>query len=134
MALRVSPYTAALALLGKAWSAGAADLRHGYMLDEDWRGFDPAAAVLPPARAVPLPSDARCFVVAGCRERTGRLLGDGLVPVGGALGDARDRRRSLGIPEERRWVANGVDHLGLLSDRAVYECIRTWLGEGTSKS
>jgi hypothetical protein len=131
MALRVSPYTAALALLGKAWSAGAADLRHGYILDEDWLGADPAAVLLPRAKPVPLPSGVRCFVVAGCRERTGRLLGDGLVPVAGALGDARDRRRSLGIPEEHRWVASGVDHFGLLDDRAVYERIRTWLGGST---
>jgi pimeloyl-ACP methyl ester carboxylesterase len=128
MALRASPYTAALALLGKAWSAGAADLRQGYMLDEDWLGSDPVAPLLPRARPVPLPPGARSFVVAGCRERTGRLLGDGLVPVAGALGDSPDHHRSLGIPEERRWVANRVDHFGLLSDRAVYERIRTWLG------
>ncbi len=132
MALRVSPYTAALALMGKAWSAGAADLRHGYMLDEDWRGSDPTAAVLPLARRVPLPSGVRCFVVAGCQERTGRFLGDGLVPVAGALGDARDRRRSLGIPEERRWIASGVDHMGLLDDPAVYERIRSWLAGSES--
>lgn len=131
MALRVSPYTAALALLGKVWSAGAADLRHGYMLDEDWLGADPATPVLPPPTPVPLPSGVRCFVVAGCRERIGRLLGDGLVPVAGALGDAPNRRRPLGIPEERRWVASGVDHFGLLDDPAVYERIRTWLGGST---
>jgi pimeloyl-ACP methyl ester carboxylesterase len=134
MALRVSPYTAALALLGRAWSAGAADLRHGYMLDEDWLGSDPGAPVLRPARPLPLPSEARCFVVAGCRERTGRLLGDGLVPFAGALGDSPDQRRSLSIPEERRWLANGVDHFGLLSDRAVYERIRTWLGPAPAAS
>ncbi len=128
MVLGVSPYTAALALLGKVWSAGAADLRHGYMLDEDWLGRDPAAAVLPPPTRVPLPSGVRCFVVAGCRERTGRLLGDGLVPVAGALGDSRDPRRALGVSEHRRWVARGVDHLGLLGDRDVYEHIRSWVG------
>lgn len=70
MALRVSPYTAALALLGKVRSAGAADLRHGYVLDEDWLGRDPAAAVLPAPTPVPLPSGVRCLVVAGCRART----------------------------------------------------------------
>ncbi len=132
MALRVSPYTAALALLGKVWSAGAADLRHGYMLDEDWLGRDPAAAVLPPPTPVPLPAGVRSFVIAGCRERTGRLLGDGLVPVAGALGDSRDPQRALGVPEDRRWVASGVDHFGLIGDRGVYEHIRSWLGGWTA--
>jgi len=46
LALGVSPYTAALALLGKVWSAGAADLRHGYLVDEDWFGRDPADPAL----------------------------------------------------------------------------------------
>ncbi len=55
VALKVSPYTAALALLGRVWSAGAADLRHGYILDEDWLGRDPAAPLLPPPIFVPLP-------------------------------------------------------------------------------
>ena len=68
----------------------------------DWLDRDPTAAVLPPPTPVPLPSGVRCFVVAGCRERAGRLLGDGLVPVAGALGDSPDPRRALGVPEDRR--------------------------------
>jgi PGAP1-like protein len=127
LTLGVSPYTAALALLGKVWSAGAADLRHGYLVDEDWLGRDPAEPALPPPTPVPLPEGVRCYAMAGYRERTGQLLGDGLVPVTSALGQASDPRRSLPIPDGRRWLATGVDHFGLLDHGGVYDKMRSWL-------
>ncbi len=126
VALGISPYTAALALLGRAWSAGAADLRHGYLVDEDWLGRDPADADPPPPTPVPLPAGVRAYAVAACHERVGSLLGDMLVPVRSALGQSPDPGRSLAIPEERRCVVNGVDHFGLL-DAAVYDRVRRWL-------
>lgn len=126
-ALGASPYTAALALLGRVWSAGAADLRQGYLVDEDWSGRDPADPKLPTPTPVPLPDGVRCYAIAGCRERTGRLLGDGLVTVRSALGDASEPRRSLAIPDGRRWVATGVDHFGLLERGDVYDRVRAWL-------
>jgi hypothetical protein len=127
LALGVSPYTAALALLGKVWSAGAADLRHGYLVDEDWFGRDPADPALPRPTLVPLPDGVRCYAIAGSCERTGRLLGDGLVTVRSALGDASEPRRSLPVPDGRRWVAKGVDHFGLLDHGDVYDRMRSWL-------
>jgi hypothetical protein len=57
------------------------------------------------------------------------LVGDGLVPVTSALGRHRDSRRTLEFAETRRWVARGVDHVGLLGDRDVYERLRCWLSE-----
>jgi hypothetical protein len=128
-ALGVSPYTAALALFGKVWSAGATDLRHGYLLEEDWLGRDQFALALDRPAPVPLPANARCFAIAGCKERTGPLIGDGLVPVKSALGRDRDPRHTLDFAETRRWVAHGVDHVGLLGDRDVYERLRCWLSE-----
>jgi hypothetical protein len=39
-ALDLSPYTNALARLGKIRSAGITDLRYGNLLDDDWYGRD----------------------------------------------------------------------------------------------
>lgn len=39
--LGASPYTAPFARLGRIRSAGITDLRHGYLLDEDWEGREP---------------------------------------------------------------------------------------------
>ena len=128
--LGVSPYTAALAVLGRICSAGVTDLRHGSVLDEDWRGRDRFALDLERPRPVPLPEGVRCFAIAGRAARSGVVLGDGLVPVDSALGRHRDPRRALAFPEPRRWVARGVGHLGLLGDPGVYAWIRRSLEPG----
>jgi hypothetical protein len=121
--LRVSRYSAPLARLGGLRSAGVTDLRHGSVLDEDWRGHDRFGPSRHPA-PVPLPDGVRCFAIAGCIARGGAILGDGLVPVRSALGQHRDPARALAFPESRRWVARGVGHVGLLGDPGVYAFIR----------
>jgi pimeloyl-ACP methyl ester carboxylesterase len=121
--LRVSRYSAPLACLGALRSAGVTDLRHGSVLDDDWRGrdrFGPSRSPTP----VPLPDGVRCFAIAGCVARGGAILGDGLVPVRSALGQDRDPARALAFAESRRWVARGVGHVGLLGDPGVYAFIR----------
>jgi pimeloyl-ACP methyl ester carboxylesterase len=121
--LRVSRYSAPLALLGGIRSAGVTDLRHGSVLDDDWRGRDRFGSSRRPT-PVPLPGGVRCFAIAGCVARGGAVLGDGLVPVRSALGQHRDPRRALAFPESRRWVARGVGHIALLEDPGVYAFIR----------
>jgi hypothetical protein len=121
------PYAAPLARLGRLRSAGVTDLRHGSLVDDDWRGRDRFAVGAEPPRPVPLPAGVRCFAVAGCASHAGAVLGDGLVPVRSALGRHRDPRRELAFPESRRWVARGVGHMELLGDAEVYARIRGWL-------
>ena len=90
-ALEVSPYSAALGRLGKLRSAGITDLRHGNLLDDDWRGRRPlrargdtaAAAAAARRRRVPLP---RGEPRPQGGDLEGGLLGDGIVPVASALG------------------------------------------------
>ncbi|MGA2707289.1 MAG: alpha/beta hydrolase, partial [Steroidobacteraceae bacterium] len=55
------------------------------------------------------------------------FLGDGLVPLDSALGRHSDPNRTLNFPEDRQWVAYGVNHLELLSSAAVYAHLRQWL-------
>ncbi len=132
--LETTPYTAPFALLGKVRSAGITDLRHGSVLDEDWKGHDRFANRRESCRTLPLPGRVRCYTIAAAiahapsRARD-QLIGDGLVPVASALGEHRDSRRRLTFPRSRQWTATGTSHVGLLRSAQVYERIRGWLAE-----
>jgi pimeloyl-ACP methyl ester carboxylesterase len=130
--LEASPYTAALARLGRMRSAGITDLRHGSVVDEDWESGHRAAHGRHPGR-VALPAGVRCFALAASMAKSapgpGRLpRGDGLVPVASALGRHRDRSRRLDFPESQQWVGYGMHHLDLLNHIEVYTRLRDWLG------
>jgi pimeloyl-ACP methyl ester carboxylesterase len=128
LALEVSPYSAPLARLGKARSAGIKDLSHGLLRDEDWK---------PRSRGrtahLPLPGGVRCHAVAASRQekpegRGARTRGDGLVPVNSALGEHADPERRLRIPERHRAIIHGAGHFDLLCRADVYERVKEWLG------
>jgi pimeloyl-ACP methyl ester carboxylesterase len=132
--LEALPYAARFARLGKIRSAGITDLRYGNLLDEDWEKRDRFEPARDDRRAVPLPAGVECYAAAATTgKKTGdlndRLLGDGLVSVSSALGRHEDAERSLAIPESRRWVGYGVNHMDLLSRPEVYEQVRNWLAE-----
>jgi hypothetical protein len=130
--LGISPYSAPIARLGRIRSAGITDLRHGSLLDEDWRGRSRFAHAPDARRPVPLPAGVRCCAVAGTTSakgaaRGGALPGDGLVSVDSALGRHRDPALTLAFPRSRLWVGRGIGHLDLLSSPEVYARIRGWL-------
>lgn len=124
LVLGASPYTAALARLGKIRSAGITDLRHGSLLDEDWEQQRPAT--------VPLPEGVQCYAIGAAlppktKRRSAQILGDGLVPLSSALGQHADPGRNLSFAESRQWTGYGMNHFDLLERRDVYERIRQWL-------
>lgn len=129
-ALQALPETRMLANLLRRRSSGIRDLRHGSLVDEDWRDRDPDALGVLACREVPLLEGAtHCFVSATVTSDPlhplGRLLGDTLVLVPSATGQGRTRR----IPFESR---NGhhvspAHHLALLNHPEVYERLREWL-------
>ena len=128
--LSVSPYTAALAGLGRIRSAGITDLRYGNLLDDDWAGRDRFRLSPDPRLPVPLPETVRCYAIAAAAGKSraiGALLGDGLVPIDSALGRHPDPLRTLQLPKCRQWVAHGISHFDLLSSPEVYTRIRQWL-------
>jgi hypothetical protein len=119
--LAAAPYAAPFARLGQIRSAGITDLRHGNLLDEDWTGRDRFASGRGARRSVPLPEGVLGYAAAasmGSRRKAG-WLGDGLVSIESAFG--------LAIPESRRWVGYGMNHLDLLDRAEVYEQVRGWL-------
>jgi len=127
--LGTTPYARPLARLGSIRSAGITDLRYGNVVDEDWRGRDRFARGHDTRQPVPLPDGVQSYAMAATTGRKrgdlrDRLLGDGLVPVGSALGIHEDPRRSLTIPKSQQWIGYGMSHMDLLgraeaSDRLV---------------
>ncbi|HEX6002575.1 MAG TPA: alpha/beta hydrolase [Burkholderiales bacterium] len=129
--LGVSPYSAPLARLGKIRSAGITDLRYGNLVDEDWNKRDRFARSGDRRVAVPLPEGVVCFAIAATTKKagdpSGRLPGDGIVPLASALGGHANPRRALVFDESRQRVAYGTNHFDLLSRPEVYAQIKRWL-------
>jgi pimeloyl-ACP methyl ester carboxylesterase len=118
-------------------SAGIRDLRHGSLVDEDWRGRDPDALRAVACREVPLLEGAtHCFVAATItrspRHPLGRLVGDCLVLVPSASG--RSRARRIPFRSEHGMELGGASHFALLNHPQVYERLRSWLGADASLS
>ena len=130
--LGVSPYSAPLARLGKIRSAGITDLRFGNLVDEDWNKRDRFARSGDRRVTVPLPEGVACFAIAATTAKkagdlSGRLLGDGIVPLASALGRHANPRLALAFDASEQWVAYGINHLDLLSRSEVYAQIKRWL-------
>ncbi len=121
--------SATLQTLGRLRSAGVTDLRHGNVVEEDWRDRDRFAHGSEPRMPTPLPDGVRCYAVAGSSSAVGtaptKLKGDGLVPVASALGRHRNDAFTLQFTDTR--VVHATSHLGLLSNPAVYAALQEWL-------
>ena len=132
MLIGISPYSAPFVRLGKIRSAGIQDLRHGNMRDSDWqdRDGDGRADGRTP---LPLPEQVSAYAIAVTTQEQdedgddGRLRGDGLVPIASALGEHADPAFDLRIPNSRRWVGYGINHLQMLGSDEVYARIARWL-------
>jgi len=114
----LSPYSMPLTRLSRARSAGITDLRHG--------------TISAGHQAVPLPLGVKCYAAAAVRATkrgvmSEKLIGDGLVPLGSALGQHSDVTRSLKIPNDRQWIGYGIGHRELMHHPDVYAQIRRWL-------
>ena len=126
----LNAYSAPFSRLAKIRSAGITDLRHGSVLDADWRGRDRFAHTGAPAAMPALPAHVRCFAVAGTFGRTqgslaDRVAGDGLVPLASALGQHADPARTLRFAGHA--VLTETSHMALLSSPAVRERLLAWL-------
>jgi len=136
-ALHALPETRMLGAFLRRRSAGIRDLRHGSLVDEDWRGRDPNALRAAACKEVPLLQGAtHCFVSATItrspRHPVGRLLGDILVLTPSATGQGRSRR--LPFRAEHGHHVSPAHHLALLKHSEVYERLRTWLGPAGGRS
>jgi pimeloyl-ACP methyl ester carboxylesterase len=129
-ALYALPETRMLGAFLRRRSAGIRDLRHGSLVDEDWRGRDPNALRSAACKEVPLLPGATHFFVSATITRSphhplGRLLGDILVLTPSATGRGRTRR--IPFEAEHGHHVSPAHHLALLNHPEVYERLREWL-------
>jgi pimeloyl-ACP methyl ester carboxylesterase len=132
MLFGVSPYIAPFARLGKARSAGITDLRFGNLQPADWHGRDRHSQRHDDRRPTPLPAGVDCFIVAATKATKvgglhSRVVGDGLVPLASALGEHREPRHTLKVPQHHTRIVTAADHWDLLSREDVYGQLRAWL-------
>ena len=125
-----NPWTKLIGLAINQRSAGIKDLRHGFVLDEDWQDFDPDRLAWPVPTRPREPADVRWFVALGTLgdpdSAVAQTLGDGLVHPGSAQGVSLDpRARELLPPAEvQRFPSTG--HLALMNDPAVLAQLLEW--------
>ena len=114
-------------LVGKAInlrSDGIKDLRHGFVLDEDWRHIDVDQLRLAAPRRSREAPNAKWFVAAGALSSEGlwRVLGDGMVHRGSARGEGLGSAPSV-LPPAVVKTFPGTHHVQLMTDPAVLEAI-----------
>ena len=117
-------------------SAGFKDLRHGYIVDEEWQHRDMNRLTFGRQHAVPLARGVHHYVVAG------NLAGHEHHPFAKFLGDAIVTPFSAkdegftGTPTKRAAhatrVFSGMSHMAIVTHDAVYEQVLAWWRHGPS--
>lgn len=120
-------------LIGKAInmrSAGIKDLRHGYVVDEDWRHRNPdVLALRAPRRPVETTGIAWFVATAmlGAHDSIiAKLIGDGMVRSPSTQGRGFGSPSPGVLPPADLCVFPGVSHIGLMNDPAVLEQLLRW--------
>ena len=109
-------------------SAGIKDLRHGYVLDDDWAECDQDSCVRDHRGDAPLLAGANHYVVSATvtsdpGSPVGGLVGDLLVQPASAHG-RRGRRTHIPFPVESGRGLGGMHHFDLLHHPAVWAAMR----------
>lgn len=124
------PETRALANALRTRSVGIRDLYHGYLVDEDWQDYDPAAFLVAAGREIPFLTTATHLFVAATVTRDpqaplGRAFGDLLVSRPSAWAQRGHER--VRFPLENYRHVGGATHLDLLNHPAVGDQLVKWL-------
>jgi pimeloyl-ACP methyl ester carboxylesterase len=128
------PETRGFATPLKIRSAGVKDLGYGYVVDEDWQGYDPDAFWTNTGTVVPFLTSANHYFVSATLSRdadhpVGRMVGDLLVLRPSAWSHDRGGER-MQFPIDRYRHLGGATHFDLLNHPAIYEQISRWLTTG----
>ncbi len=126
-----NPITKALVFLGDLRSAGIKDLRHGYLVDEDWKKKNADRLFYWHENKTPLLKKANHYLICGTLSKVadskmGRLFGDGLVHPASARGRSLFTLNPIPFLEEHCKIIPGISHTHLQRSARVYEQIRKW--------
>jgi hypothetical protein len=125
-----NPWTKLIGAAINLRSAGIKDLRHGFLLDEDWTNRDlDELALRVPRRAIETPH-VRWYVVAGALGEKaswmGKLLGDGMVGARSVAGRGFGTPAPGVLPDAELCVLPGVSHMALMGDPAMLAQLLQW--------
>jgi pimeloyl-ACP methyl ester carboxylesterase len=114
-------------------SAGIKDLRFGYTVDEEWTGEDPDGIFNDNRQNIPLLDSIHYHFLAATFTRDpqhpmGQLVGDWLVRVPSATGQAPEPARRIPFRSSR--ILAGMGHLHLANHPDVYDFIQECVGAG----
>jgi pimeloyl-ACP methyl ester carboxylesterase len=130
-ALSLLPETRGFAAPLRNRSAGIKDLRYGYLLDDDWQGFDPDTFLRNTGRQIPFLETANHYFVcatlaADPDSRLARIVGDLLVLRASAWSHG-GRGEQITFPVDQYRHVGGATHFDLLNHPAIYEQLVKWL-------
>lgn len=126
------PYTRLVADLADLRSAGIKDLGDADLTHEHRARTPRGLSLLDARHPVPLLPDIRHYLAAGALASEPSLalfFGDAIVPVSSATADACTDAASLALPPAHVRIFEGLAHMRLPHDQAVYEQVRAWLEE-----
>lgn len=114
-------------------SSGIKDLRHGYILEDDWAGCDLDSCLRDHRSDTSLLAGANHYaisatVTADPGSAIGGVVGDLLVQPASAHG-RRARRQHIPFPVESRHGLGGMHHFDLLNHPAVWTAMHGLLGD-----
>jgi pimeloyl-ACP methyl ester carboxylesterase len=132
-ALSLMPETRPFVTMVNGSSAGIKDLRHGYLLHDDWSGCDQDGCLRDHRHDAPLLPGANHYGISATitgdpDHAVGAVVGDLLVPPASAHG-RRGQRQVISFPAESGRRLGGMHHFDLLGHRAVWQAIRGLLGD-----
>ncbi len=124
LALSLAPETRPFASMINGSSSGVKDLRHGYLLADDWAGCDQDTCLRDHRHDAPLLAGASHYAISATitadpGSAVGALVGDLLVTPTSAHG-RRGRVQHIAFPLQSGRRLGGMHHFDLLGHRAVW--------------
>ena len=125
-----TPITRIIAHVLNQRSDGIKDLRHGYLIDEDWQDLHPDQISFGRKNLLPSVPGIHYFAIAGNlfadeHHPAAKILGDILVTPFSAKDEEMDGTATDRAANESK-VFSGINHLFLVNDDDVYEQILQW--------
>jgi pimeloyl-ACP methyl ester carboxylesterase len=128
--LRMLRYARPLLRIARLRSAGITDLRFGNLLEADWQSAGRFARNVDQRQPVPLPQGVQTYSLAAVLGKSEKdiksyVVGDGLVPLGSALGQHAHPAQRLAFSESH--ILLQTSHMDLLSRDTAYAVLREWM-------